>query len=129
MDLGKGDEGIRQQPQVQLIYTPRFRSRIARIHGYISEVLNSPKAADSIIDSILSACELLKQEPYMGIMIRSAKRPYAGMRYIVSGMYLILYKIDHDKVMVSSIFDTRTEEAARFLDRDIREASSEKDSD
>jgi len=43
LDLGKGDEGIRQQPQVQLIYTPRFLSRIARIHGYISEVLNSPE--------------------------------------------------------------------------------------
>ena len=85
-----------------MIYTPRFRHRIERIHDYISDVLNSPPAADRIIDSIIIDCELLEHNPHRGMMSRSGKKKYIGMRYVISGKYLVPYKIDQNRVIISS---------------------------
>ena len=101
-----------------MIYTPRFQSRIERIHGYIADVLCNPVAADGLVDAIITDCEVLESSPYVGMVVRSKNGRYNGMRYIISGRYLILYKIDGDRVEVLSILDTRTKEAATFLSRD-----------
>lgn len=98
-----------------MIFTPRFEARLGRIHDYISEVLNSPKAADDVVNSIMSSCTLLKQAPYMGMKTCSEKKGYRGMRYIISGKYLVLYRVERGKIIVSSIIDTRTNEASVFL--------------
>ncbi|MBR2255090.1 MAG: hypothetical protein IJ856_04675 [Candidatus Methanomethylophilaceae archaeon] len=73
-----------------------------------------------MIDSILIDCELLEHNPHMGMMPRSGKKKYIGMRYIISGKYPVLYKIDQNRVIIPSIIDTRTKEAARFLDKEKR---------
>lgn len=72
----------------RFIRTQRARQDLIDIWRYIAP--NNPAAADALLDRIDEKCALLARNPRLGAE-RSDIRP--GLRYLVVGEYLILYRI------------------------------------
>jgi toxin ParE1/3/4 len=80
---------------------PRFtRTRQARldlIEAWQYIALDDADAADRVLDSLDAACALLAANPMLG-PARDDIRP--GLRYFVSGSWLILYRTVEDGVEI-----------------------------
>jgi len=67
--------------------TARTEQDLIKIWPYIAR--DNPKAADKLLDTIDRACARLAENPRMG-----PARPdlAAGLRYFITGKYLMLYR-------------------------------------
>jgi len=84
-----------------------FRTRRARldlidIWRYVAD--DDPEAADRLLDTLDARCALLAEHPHLG-PARDDIRP--GLRYLVEGEYLILYRIVDEGVEVVRVVHGR----------------------
>ena len=73
------------------------------IRAYISEELNNSEAAKNVVERIIRRMEQLQQFPAMGAALSSVIEPETNYRFLVSGSYLIFYRIEKDDVYVDRI--------------------------
>ena len=82
---------------------------LKEIKSYIENELSNPIAANNVIKRIIADYSCLEVSPYMGTPL-SAKVPFeTDYRFIVSGNYLVFYKVDDSKkqVIVYAVVDQR----------------------
>ena len=75
-------------PIVQVYFTRAAREDLIAIWAHIAE--DNPQAADRVLDRLEEAASRLADTPQIG-PARDDIRP--GLRYLVSGSYLLLYRI------------------------------------
>ena len=83
--------------------TPAALNDLKDIKSYIEKDLLNPTAANNVIKRIIDDYSCLEDSPYMGLLL-SAKVPFdTDYRFIVSGSYLVSYKVDGDYVSIYRI--------------------------
>lgn len=83
--------------------TPAALNDLKEIKSYIENDISNPIAASNIINRIIHDYSHLESSPYMGPSL-SSKVPFdTDYRYIVSGNYLIFYKVDDEFVSIYRI--------------------------
>lgn len=90
---------------MKLRVSPAALRDLKEIEEYISFRLCSPVAAKRIIKKITDSYKALKNNPYTGKLLQDEIPFHNSYRYIISGNYLIFYKINEqeDAVEIYSI--------------------------
>ena len=94
---------------MKLRFTPEALNDLAEIKQYIKEELGSPIAAGKIISGILASCSLLKKQPRPGMELSKRIDRETDYRYLISGNYIVFYRIENNSISVYRIIDARTD--------------------
>ena len=94
---------------MKLRYAPEALNDLAEIKQYIKEELGSPIAAGKIISGILASCSLLKSQPRLGMELSKRIGRETDYRYLISGNYIVFYRIENKNISVYRIIDARTD--------------------
>ncbi len=94
---------------MRLRYTPQARTDLREIRAYIAETLANPQAADRMAKRLLQSCQRLKPYPQLGPRLAEKIGRETGLRYLVSGNYLIFYRAEPGCISVLRILDGRTD--------------------
>ena len=94
---------------MKLRYTPEALFDLAEIKQYIKEELDSPMAAGKIVGGITASCSLLKKQPRLGMELSKLIDRETGYRFLISGNYIVFYRIESNSISVYRIVDARTD--------------------
>ena len=94
---------------MKLRFTPEALNDLAVIKQYIRKDLESPIAAGKIISDILASCSLLKNQPGLGMELSKRIGRETDYRYLISGNYIVFYRIENNSISVYRIIDARTD--------------------
>jgi toxin ParE1/3/4 len=75
--------------------------------------MDDPQAADAILDAIDAKCQKLSTHPRLGPARDDIR---SGMRYLIMGSYLALYKIDQDAVRIVRVLHARRDLQGLFVE-------------
>lgn len=89
-------------------YSPQALEDMQLIKEYISETLQNPVSANKIVASINKTCSMLESQPKLGMALSAKINRETDLQYIISGVYLIFYRIDEQFVSVIRVLDGRT---------------------
>ena len=85
---------------MKLRVTPAALNDLKEIKAYIENDLSNPIAANNVIGRIIKDYSRLEFTPHIGPSL-SVKVPFeTDYRFIVSGNYLVFYKIDDEYVSI-----------------------------
>lgn len=94
---------------MKLRYTPEALFDLAEIKQYIKEDLGSPIAAGKVISTITVSCGLLKDQPRLGMELSKLIDRDTDYRYLISGNYIVFYRIESNTISIYRIIDARTD--------------------
>ena len=97
-------------------YSPEFDRRLDSFYIYIRDELKSPDTAARNVTHILDQCSLLAIMPRMGIGIQSEDGRDTGIRMLIIGSHVAIYRISEEYVDVVTLLDVRTKEFAEVLE-------------
>lgn len=83
--------------------TPKALDDLKEIKTYIEKDLSNPIASIKVISHIIDDYSLLEHSPYMGIPLSSKLSFETDYRFIVSGNYLVFYKVFEEYVAIYRI--------------------------
>ncbi len=87
--------------------TPTALNDLKDIKDYIENDLSSPMATKNVIRRIIDDYTHLASFPFMGLAL-STKVPFdTDYRFIVSGSYLVFYKVDDEYVSIYRVLYAR----------------------
>ncbi|MDO4553309.1 MAG: type II toxin-antitoxin system RelE/ParE family toxin [Bacillota bacterium] len=81
----------------QIRYLPLAFEDLDGIDSYISDVLNNPAAAETLMTEIERAVEQLEQFPYIGSELEDACLAAKGYRKLVVENYLVFYIVNDER--------------------------------
>ena len=90
----------------QVIWTNFAISELKNIYLYYRMVATD-KVADKIRKSIFDSTRHLSKQPLIGAVEDNLIDLKQGHRYLVVGNYKIIYRIIHDNIYITDIFDCR----------------------
>lgn len=102
----------------KLRINPLARKDLLEIKEYITEELDSPNAAENTLIKIAESYEKLKDFPYMGIELSSKIDIATDYRFLVSGKYIIFYKVDDIYVSIYRILYARRDYTRILFDEE-----------
>lgn len=105
----------------KLRINPLATEDLIRIKEYITKELESPTAAINVISKIIQSYEQLKEFPMLGIDLSSKIDVKTDFRYLVSGNYLVFYKVDAVYVSIYRILDARRNYLKILFSDDVKE--------
>lgn len=73
---------------------------LREIKKYITEELENPTAAINVVSSIIESYEKLKEFPMLGGELTAKIHIPTDFRYLISGSYLVFYKVDSSYVSI-----------------------------
>jgi len=85
---------------MKLRINPLAYQDLLEIKSYIAIELLNPEAADDIVRNIIAAYNRLSDFPFMGQSLSAIIGITTDYRYLVSGSYIIFYKIENEFVSV-----------------------------
>jgi addiction module RelE/StbE family toxin len=85
---------------VKLRITPIARRDMQEIRKYIADELQNPSAAKNILRKITAAYKRLPNMPYIGSPLSAIVDTPTDYRYLITGSYLIFYKVENPYVSV-----------------------------
>ena len=97
-------------------YSPEFDRRLDSFYQYIRDELKSPDTAARNVNRILDQCSLLAIMPRMGIGIQTEDGRDTGIRMLILGSHVAIYRITEEYVDVVTLLDVRTKEFAEVLE-------------
>jgi plasmid stabilization system protein ParE len=91
---------------MQIIVTTTAKQKLKQIYDYY-EAASSKRIAESIINDIVGATEILIDQPFARQIEEFLVELGLKHRRIVEGNYKIIYRIHDDTIYITDIFDTR----------------------
>lgn len=73
------------------------------IWNHIAHELQNPSAAKRVVDKIMDAVDQLKVFPEMGPLLSAIAGENTGYRFLVSGSYMVFYRLHGKNVYVDRI--------------------------
>ena len=83
--------------------TPAALNDLKEIKSYIENDLANPIAANNVVKRIIKDYSLLETSPHMGPVLSAKIHIETDFRFIVSGNYIIFYKVDETYVSIYRI--------------------------
>ncbi len=87
----------------KLRINPLAKQDMLDIKEYITKELDNPNAAVNVVSKIIESYENLKEFPMIGVDLSSKIDVSTNYRYLVSGNYIVFYKIDEVYVSIYRI--------------------------
>ena len=78
---------------MKILVTPAALQDLKDIKSYIADDLSNPSAAVNTVKRIISAYKKLSDTPLMGTLLQQSIHLDIPFRFLVSGSYLIFYKV------------------------------------
>lgn len=76
---------------------------LADIKRYITENLENPKAALAVLSKITDNIRLLRSHPLIGTPLTAIAKTDSDYRYLVSGNYMVFYRVTGHEVYVDRV--------------------------
>ena len=78
---------------MKILVTPAALQDLKDIQSYIADDLSNPTAAVNTVKKIISTYKKLSDTPLMGTLLQQSIHLDIPFRFLVSGSYLIFYKV------------------------------------
>ena len=91
----------------KLRINPKAVEDLKSIRDYISEELNNPVAAKSIVEKIIESYEKLLDFPYIGRDLSSKISIKTDYRYLVCDQYIVFYKYDEEYISIYRVLNSQ----------------------
>ncbi|MBU9713629.1 type II toxin-antitoxin system RelE/ParE family toxin [Evansella tamaricis] len=91
----------------KLRINPVAKNDLYDIKEYITKELDNPTAAINVVSKIIEDYEKLKEFPLFGLKLSSKIDVKTNYRYLISGNYIVFYKIDDEYVSIFRILYSR----------------------
>lgn len=88
--------------------TSKALSDLHGIHNAVAGDLGNPQAAKRIVSSILQDIAPLASFPRMGMSLAAKTERETDLFYLISGYYLVFYRIGNKQIAVTRILDGRS---------------------
>ncbi|MCL2248196.1 MAG: type II toxin-antitoxin system RelE/ParE family toxin [Oscillospiraceae bacterium] len=88
-------------------YSHESSTDLAMIEKYITDELTSPKAAKSTIAKIIRKIGLLREHAELGAKLSSIADVDVDYRFLVSGKYIVFYRIDGNDIYIIRVIYAR----------------------
>lgn len=105
---------------MKILVTPAALQDLKSIKSYIADDLSNPSAAVNTVKRIISTYKKLSDTPLMGTLLQQSIHLDIPFRFLVSGSYLIFYKVT-DNVEIHRIIYGRRD-YIRILFNDFLES-------
>jgi len=83
--------------------SPEAQSDLAEIKEYITGELDNPKAALAIVASITKDIRMLQNHAMIGTPLHSVAEVDSDYRFLVSGKYMVFYRVTGKDIYVDRI--------------------------
>ena len=90
-----------------LHYSPESFRDLEEILSYIALELCNNEAADKMLDAIMNEIDKLIDFPNMGAALANIINIETNYRYIISGNYMIFYRIEQTDIYIDRILYSR----------------------
>jgi toxin ParE1/3/4 len=97
---------------------PLARKDLLDIKKYITEELENPAAATKTLESIVASISNLKDFPLMGPVLSSRINIATDYRYLISGKYIVFYKVESEFISVFRILYSRRDYIRILFDKE-----------
>jgi addiction module RelE/StbE family toxin len=91
----------------KLRINPLAKRDLIDIKEYIKKELDNPTAAVKVVSRIIESYEKLKEFPMLGGDLSSKVDISTDYRYLISGNYIVFYKVDNIYVSIYRILYAR----------------------
>ncbi len=91
---------------MKLVVTPAALDDLKEIKKYIADELSSPIAAENTVRNITTTYKKLTNTPLMGATLQQSIHLDVPFHYLISGTYLIFYKLT-DNIEIHRIINGR----------------------
>ncbi|MDO5510849.1 MAG: type II toxin-antitoxin system RelE/ParE family toxin [Weeksellaceae bacterium] len=91
---------------MKIVWTEFAIENLKQIFDYYSAKANK-KVAHKIRKQILESSKQLTANPESGPVELSLERLKKNHRYLVSGNYKLIYKVDETQIIINDVFDVR----------------------
>ena len=106
-------------------YSPESRRDLDDIWDYIVSELQNHSAAEHVIDRIMDAVDQLKNFAEMGTLLSSIADVSSEYRYLVSGNYMVFYRIQGSDVYIDRVLYGRSNYINILFNDLLREDTAE----
>lgn len=89
--------------KIEIHYSKESRRDMDDIWEYIARELQNPSAAERTLDRIMDDVDQLEKFPEIGTPLPSLTGGNSGFRFLVSGNYLIFYRVCGQEVYVDRV--------------------------
>jgi toxin ParE1/3/4 len=89
----------------RIIWTEFAKGNVKEIYSYIA--LDSENRAKSVIQKILYSVTNLEEFPLIGSIESNLALIKKDYRFIISGNYKIIYKLNENSIYIMTVFDSR----------------------
>lgn len=103
---------------MKILVTPAALQDLKDIKTYISDDLSNPTAAVNTVKRIISTYKKLSDTPLIGTLLQQSIHLDIPFRFIVSGSYLIFYKVT-DNIEVHRIIYGRRDYIRILFDLEL----------
>ena len=103
--------------------SPAAQDDLSEIKAYIAEDLENPQAALSTVSKITKTIRLLQEHALIGTLLSSVADVNSDYRYLVSGSYMVFYRVSDKDVFIDRVLYGRRD-YLRILFADTQEEQS-----
>ena len=106
-------------------YSPESRRDLDDIWDYIVSELQNRSAAERVIERIMDAVDQLKNFAEMGTMLSSIADVGTDYRFLVSGNYMVFYRVQGNDVYIDRVLYGRSDYMSVLFRDLLREETTE----
>ena len=106
-------------------YSPESRRDLDDIWDYIASELQNRSAAERVIDRIMDAAQQLKSFAEMGTPLFSAADIGTDYRFLVSGNYMLFYRVQGSGVYIDRVLYGRSDYMRVLFKEPLSEETTE----
>lgn len=88
-------------------YSQEAFKDLNEIEQYIASDLDSPNAAINIVTHIMDTIDLLRNFAESGALLSSIIDIESNYRFLVSGNYLVFYRVNHKDIYIDRILNNK----------------------
>ena len=103
----------------KLRLSPEAAAELKSIQTYIAKSLQNPIAAQNVMKRITDGIRVLEQYAQAGFPISARTGIDTGLRILVCGVYLAVYRVQDDVVSVARVINGRQDYITELFGKDI----------
>ena len=105
--------------------SPEAQDDLSEIKAYIAEDLENPQAALSTVTKITKTIRMLQEHALIGAPLSATADVNCDYRYLVSGSYMVFYRVQGSNVYVDRILYGRSDYMSALFKDLLREKTTE----
>ncbi len=103
----------------KLHISPEAQNDFAKIKDYIARELENPDAALAVVSKITKSMRMLREHAWIGAPLSSVAAVESEYRFLVSGSYMVFYRVMGKEVFVDRVLYGRREYLRTLLEKPV----------